>query len=108
MVANIKAVEEEAKHYANEVRRHLPVDKVYLFGSYAKGTADALSDVDICFFLRDYGGKERVEVGIYLLRIARGYKAYFEPLVFETSEIELNNPFVNEILHTGLEIVSAN
>jgi len=63
-----------------------------------------LSDVDVCFFLRDYGGKERVDVGILLLKIACGYKAYFEPLVFETSEIELNNPFVNEILHTGLEL----
>jgi predicted nucleotidyltransferase len=82
----------------------LPVDKAYLFGSYAKGTADELSDVDVCFFLRDYGGKERIDVGSFLLRIACDYKAYFEPLVFETSEIELNNPFVNEILHTGLEL----
>ena len=104
MAANFKAVEEEAKRYANEVRCHLPVDKVYLFGSYAKGTADELSDVDICFFLSDYEGKERVDVGIFLLKIASDYKAYFEPLVFETSEIELNNPFVNEILHTGLEL----
>ena len=89
MAANFNAVKEEAKRYADEVRRHLPVDKVYLFGSYAKGTADELSDVD---------------VGIFLLKIASDYKAYFEPLVFETSEIELNNPFVNEILHTGLEL----
>ena len=104
MAANLKAVKEEAKRYANEVRHHLPVDKVYLFGSYAKGTADDLSDVDICFFLRDYGGKGRVDVGILLLRIASDYKAYFEPLVFETSDIQQNNPFVNEILHTGLEL----
>ena len=104
MAANIEAVKEEAKRYAHEVRSHLPVEKAYLFGSYAKGTADELSDVDICFFLRSYGGKERVDVGSHLLRIARGYKAYFEPLVFETSEIELNNPFVNEILLTGVEI----
>ena len=50
MVANIEAVIEEARRYANEVRRHLPVEKVYLFGSYAKGTADELSDVDVAFF----------------------------------------------------------
>ena len=104
MAANFKAVREEAMRYANEVRRQLPVDKAYLFGSYVKGTAGELSDVDVCFFLRDYGGKERVDMGIHLLRIARGYKAYFEPLVFETSEIDRGNPFVNEILRTGLEI----
>jgi predicted nucleotidyltransferase len=104
MAANFKAVKEEAKLYADEIRRHLPVDKAYLFGSYAKGTANELSDVDVCFFLRDYGGKERIDVGSFLLKIASDYKAYFESLVFETSEIELNNPFVNEILHTGLEL----
>ena len=104
MAADFKAITEEARRYADEVRGRLPVDKVYLFGSYAKGTADELSDVDVCFFLRDYAGKERVDVGILLLKIAGSYNAYFEPLVFETSEIELNNPFVNEILHTGLEL----
>jgi predicted nucleotidyltransferase len=104
MAANVEAVKEEARRYANEVRSQLPVDKVYLFGSYAKGTADELSDVDVCFFLRDYGGKERVDMGISLLRIDRNYKAYFEPIFFETSDIEQNNPFVNEIFRTGVEI----
>jgi len=104
MVANIEAVKEETKRYANEVRCQLPVEKAYLFGSYAKGTADKLSDVDVCFFLRDFEGKKRVEVVIHLLRIARDYEAYFEPHVFETSDLENDNPFVKEILRTGLEI----
>jgi len=104
MAANFEAIKDEARRYANEVRHHLPVDKVYLFGSYAKGTADELSDVDICFFLRDYEGKERVDMGIHLLRIARNYTAYFEPHVFETAELERKNPFVNEIIQTGQEI----
>ena len=104
MAANFEAVKEEVRRYANEVRRQLPVDKAYLFGSYAKGTANELSDVDVCFFLRDYQGKTRVDMGIRLLRIAREYKAYIEPLVFETAEIERKNPFVNEILRTGQEI----
>ena len=104
MVADFEAIKNEAKQYADEVRRHLPIDRALLFGSYAKGTADKLSDVDVCFILRDYGGRTRVDVSTVLLRIARPYQAYFEPLVFETSDIELNNPFVNEILNTGLEI----
>ena len=78
MAANHETVRSEAKRYADEVRREMAVDKVVLFGSYAKGTADELSDADICFFLRHYGGKERVEVGIYLLKMARDYKAFFD------------------------------
>ena len=104
MAANVEAVKEEVRRYADEVRRQLPVDKAYLFGSYAQGTADESSDVDVCFFLRDYGGKERVDMGIRLLKIARAYKAYIEPLVFETADLERRNPFVNEILRTGQEI----
>ena len=104
MVANIEAIRNEARSYANEVRDQLPVEKVYLFGSYIKGTADGLSDVDICFFLRNFCGKERVDMSIHLLRIARNYKAYFEPHVFEASDIESGNPFVIEIINSGQEI----
>jgi predicted nucleotidyltransferase len=83
----------------------MPVDKAMLFGSYAKGTADEQSDIDICFFLDNYGGKRRVEVIRDLLVLMRGYEGvYFEPIVFETSEIENDNPFVKEILRTGREI----
>jgi len=104
MVANVEAVMKEARRYADEVRRHLPVEKAYLFGSYAKGTADEFSDVDVVFFLRDYGGKRRFDVGVQLLRLCRNYKVCFEPLVFKTTEIERDNPFVNEVLRTGIEI----
>ena len=44
---NIKSI---AKDYADNVKKTLPVNKVILFGSFAKGTATNYSDVDICFF----------------------------------------------------------
>jgi predicted nucleotidyltransferase len=104
VATDFEAIKEIAKIYANEVKERLPVDKAYLFGSYANGTATELSDVDVAFFFRDYGGKERIDMGIQLLRIARDYDAYFEPLAFEMSDITRGNPFVNEILRTGTEI----
>jgi len=51
MAANLEAVMLDAKDYANKVRDSLPVDRIYLFGSYAKGTATELSGVDIAVFL---------------------------------------------------------
>ena len=104
MAANIEAIKIEVKQYADEVRNTLPVEKVFLFGSYAKGTADELSDVDIAFFINNFNGKTRVEIGVELLRLTHRYSAYIEPLVFPFSEIAKGNPFVNEIIHTGLEI----
>jgi predicted nucleotidyltransferase len=106
MAADIEAITQSCRQFANDVRRALPVDKAVLFGSYAKGTADPQSDVDICFFLDSYGGKKRVEIMADLFGLSHRYKGvFFEPIVFETSEIENDNPFVKEILRTGKEII---
>jgi predicted nucleotidyltransferase len=106
MAVDLEAVTELCRQYAEDVCRAMPVDRAVLYGSYAKGTADPKSDIDICFFLDNYGGKERVDIIVDLLKIMRGYKCVpFEPIVFETSEIENDNPFVNEILRTGMDIL---
>ncbi|MDR3120896.1 MAG: nucleotidyltransferase domain-containing protein [Clostridiales bacterium] len=105
MAVDVEAVNTAAKDYADIVRSVMPVDKAVLFGSYAKGNATELSDVDVCFFLSDFGGKRRVEILKELIDLTRGHKdVFFEPTVFPTSEIHRGNPFVNEILQTGREI----
>ena len=107
MATDFETVMQLSRRYADDVRRVMPVDKAVLFGSYAKGTADALSDIDICFFLDNYGGKRRVDVIGEMLRLSNvpDYKnAFFEPIAFPTSEIYNDNPFVKEILRTGKEI----
>jgi predicted nucleotidyltransferase len=105
MVANIEAVRLLAKNYADDVRKILPVSKVYLFCSYAKGTADELSDIDMCFFLETFSSRTRTEIIFDLLTIAGKYKGiFFEPLAFPVSEIQRGNPFVREILATGVEM----
>jgi predicted nucleotidyltransferase len=104
MAVDFETIKKIAVAYADEVRKVLNVDRVILFGSYANGTATELSDVDIAFFFSNFGGKTRFDIGLQLLKLCRGYKAYFEPLAFETTEIERGNPFVKEILRTGQEI----
>jgi len=106
VAVDFEAVTQVCRQYADDVRRAMPVDKVMLFGSYAKGTADERSDIDICFFLDNYGGKRRMDILKDLLVLMRSYKRVpFEPIVFETSELQNDNPFVKEILRTGKEIL---
>jgi predicted nucleotidyltransferase len=107
VAADFEAVVEEARRFAAEAGRLLPVAMAYLLGSHAKGCADELSDVDVAFFVRDCAGATRFDAGVRLLGLCRGYRAYFEPLVFETSEIGRDNPFVNEILRTGVRVAPA-
>jgi len=107
MAANIETVKRIAGEYAADVSRELPVDKAYLFGSYAKGYANKQSDIDICFFLKSYHGRRRVDLLTQILSISgKKYKnAFFEPIVFETAEINTDNPFIKEILATGKELL---
>jgi predicted nucleotidyltransferase len=106
MAVDFEAVREAARNFSNDAKQVFPIRKTYLFGSYAKGTADEQSDVDICFFLDSYQEKNRYEIITKLLGICRKYnEAPFDPIVFQTSEIERGNPFVKDILSTGQELV---
>jgi len=93
------------ERYANDISNVFPVDRVVLFGSYAKGTDTAQSDIDVCFFLSNFGDMRRVDIIKELLGLMHKYKRiHFEPIVFPTSELENDNPFVKEILRTGREV----
>jgi predicted nucleotidyltransferase len=106
MAVDFEKMTQTARDFAADVKQVMPVDKAILFGSYAKGYATKISDVDICFFLNDYNGKERYEVIAELLGLGGKYRGVpFEPIVFETSELQNDNPFVREILATGVELL---
>ncbi|MDR2671523.1 MAG: nucleotidyltransferase domain-containing protein [Oscillospiraceae bacterium] len=104
MAANYETVKNAAIRYADDVRRVMPIDKAVLFGSYAKGTADDGSDVDVCFFLPTFGERRRIDIIGDLIGMTRDRIVPFEPIAFTTSEIERGNPFVKEVLSTGVEI----
>jgi len=105
MAFNTETVNQILSSYVADVKNVLPVEKAYLYGSYAKGTQSEYSDVDVCFFLPTFGSKRSVDIVMILLAIAGQYPGLdIEPRVFQTSEIERGNPFVKEVLRTGQEI----
>jgi predicted nucleotidyltransferase len=108
-----EAVTHAARRFASEAQKVLPVSKAMLFGSYAKGNATETSDVDVCFFLDSYDGRRRIDVLIELRRLSHKFddsfdpKAFtaFEPIAFTTSALYNGNPFVKEVLRTGVDIL---
>jgi predicted nucleotidyltransferase len=104
VAVDYEAVTTAARQYADVVRRAMPVDKIVLFGSYAKKTANRQSDVDICVFLPTFGERRRADIIGDLLKLTHESSAFIEPIAFPTSEIERGNPFVNEVLSNGIEI----
>jgi predicted nucleotidyltransferase len=67
MVIDIKTLDTELKSYIGDVNKHIPIDKVYLFGSYAKGTPNEWSDVDVGIFSKYFENKKTVDMSIELM-----------------------------------------
>jgi hypothetical protein len=103
--ATTEIVTQVVKNYANKVRCVFPVVRAYLFGSWAKGTATKYSDVDVCFFLENYGGRPKIDVLVDLSILKLEYSWLdIEPHAFQASCLEDDHPFIREILRTGIEI----
>ena len=82
------------------------IDKVFLYGSYAKGTQRKDSDIDLCFFSEAFESRRSLDVltDLFYLKIKYDQYALIEPNVFPVSELYSDNPFVKEILRTGREL----
>jgi predicted nucleotidyltransferase len=105
MALDAKTVNRFVSGYVSDVKDAMPIDRVFLFGSYAKGTADDDSDIDLCFFSSDFEDKPSFDVLRQLFRLTIKYRDVdIEPHAFPTSELQNDNPFVKEILRTGKEL----
>ena len=105
MAFDIEAVNKTISNYVTDVKNTLPIDRVFLFGSYATGTATEQSDIDVCFFSHSFENLLPIDIMTKLFRLTRKYKGIdIEPYGFPTSELENDNPFVKEILRTGREM----
>ncbi|GHU42806.1 hypothetical protein FACS1894190_12570 [Spirochaetia bacterium] len=108
MVTDIKTVYSIVQRYIKDVKEKMPIDKVYLYGSYAKGNPRDDSDVDLCFFSNDFETRRDWDVltELFYIKTKYDHELLIEPNAFPTSEIENGNPFVEEVLRTGREIIT--
>ena len=93
-----------AKRYLEQVKASkfpLQIDKVYLFGSYAKGCPGKDSDIDIAFVVNKWvGSYEEVIVPMWRLRKSIDFR--IEPHIIVPDEDYAD--FLPEIQRTGIQI----
>jgi predicted nucleotidyltransferase len=97
-------VQKIIEEYINELSKQIPIQKVILFGSYAKDNTHKYSDVDIAIFSDYFKSMNRVDGIHFLLLSAMDYDMDIEPQPFTMDEYNDPVGLVEEILKTGIEI----
>ena len=94
------------KKFVKRLRQEgISVDRVILYGSCAAGRAGRDSDIDVAVVSKDFG-KDRVEEGIRLCKIAGKVDARLEPIPISVAAYEKDTwlPLIYEIKVKGLEL----
>lgn len=82
---------------------NLPIQKAYLFGSYSKGTAHADSDIDLLLVSDKFLNNTLDNWKMLSPVTAILYDV--EPHPYPVKNFLKGDPFLEEILKTGIEIV---
>jgi predicted nucleotidyltransferase len=84
----------------------IPIKKMVIFGSYAKGKARPESDIDVCVVSPKFG-KDSIEELQLLFKIRRGIDSRIEPFPVSWEEYKKTaSPIIFEIKQFGREIKS--
>jgi len=81
------------------VKQNYPVKQIYLFGSYAKGTAKEESDIDVAVVVKKIG-EDYLEQTTKLFQLRRKIDLRIEPVLFEKDN-DISG-FLEEIQSNGV------
>ncbi|MBC8488633.1 MAG: nucleotidyltransferase domain-containing protein [Bacteroidetes bacterium] len=94
---------ELTKVYINKlITNNININSAYLFGSFAKGIINKNSDIDLALIIDDYIND--FETQIKLMTLREGDETIIEPHIFRKDDFNKNNPFINEIINSGIRI----
>lgn len=100
-----KEVKKIVSNFGRAVAREgIPIKKLIIFGSYAKGKARPESDIDICIVSTKFG-KDSIKELQFLFKIRRGIDSRIEPFPVSWEEYKKTvSPIIFEIKQFGREI----
>lgn len=94
---------ESIQKYIKKISEHYKIEAIILFGSYAKGTENEASDIDIAIVSSDFN--DIIEDGAKLIGLTWKIDTRIEPHPITTDDFEkISNPFVKEIVNTGIKV----
>ncbi len=96
---------EKIRQYIKTLEKNnVPVWRLYLYGSYAKNSFSADSDIDLAVFWDqdDIGGMDE---DVQLRLLSWDVDLRIEPHSFARTDYDETDPFIREIIKTGERII---
>lgn len=102
-MANEKIIN-EIKVFIEQLKNEIDIKLVYLFGSYAKKTNKEYSDIDVAIVSDSFEGFSLAD-NEKILNKTKNINRMIEPHPFRPEDFTKDNPFVEEIIQTGIRII---
>ena len=94
---------ESIKKYIEKISQYYKIEAIILFSSYAKGTENEDSDIDIAIISSDFS--DIIEDGAKLIGLTWKIDTRIEPHPITTEDYQkISNPFVREVIDTGIKV----
>lgn len=99
-----KLIIDIVEKYVEEVCEHYEIYAIILFGSYAKGTNDENSDIDIAIITDDFTN-DIFDEELNLMRLRRKIDTRIEPHLIRIEDYKnATTPFIKEVIATGIKV----
>jgi len=100
-----KLIYQKINEYLQTLERSkVPVWRLYLYGSYAKGTYHADSDIDLAVFW-DREDIDGFDEDVLLRKLSCDVDLRIEPHSFARTDFVEMDPYIKEIIETGERIL---
>ena len=98
-----KEIIDSINRFSKEIKKQYKVKEIILFGSYAKGTENKDSDIDIAVVSDDFDYV--FDCMAELMGMTWDIDARIEPHpITEEDYKNVSNPFVQEVIDTGIKV----
>lgn len=102
-----KNIDTAIARYLDLVRESFSdIERVYIFGSYAKGKSTIDSDIDLALIFSNLDDSKRFDIQVQLMLLAAQIDSRIEPHPISHDDFNSGNPFVMEIIKTGIEVAA--
>ena len=90
--------------FLDEIQKIISIDNAYLYGSFAKGTSNKWSDIDIAIVSSDFSD-DLYDDRLALMRLAATIDDRIEPRPFRRNLFNRNDPLADEIQKNGIRLI---